>query len=246
MCNPRRSENSTLSDEVLAAAMGTLESYFVRRALLGETVKSMADFFSEITRLYDLENVSDENFSSWLKDKLFNLPRDPNSPDSFKKLKPVDDDQLRRELKRSEIYIENRTITRYALYEIEKVRSAGESVDLKESEIEHIMPQNISQWMPNLRTDNPDMSDQQIEDAFEVRLHTLGNLTLTAQNFNKKLLNKTFSEKKDMTTYGYRYSNVKITKEDLEAKLSWGFSDIELRTTSLTEEIISRFNYRSL
>lgn len=246
MCNPRRSENSPLSDEVLASAMGTLESYFVRRALLGETVKSMADFFSEITRLYDLENVSDENFSSWLKDKLFSIPRDPNSPDSFKKLKPVDDDQLRRELKRAEIYIENRTITRYALYEIEKVRSAGESVDLKDSEIEHVMPQSISQWMQNLRTDNPEMSDQQIEDAFEVRLHTLGNLTLTAQNFNKKLLNKIFSEKRDLPTYGYKYSNVKITKEDLEPKLRWNFSDIELRTTTLTEELIMRFDYRTL
>jgi len=230
------------SNEHLSQAFGVLESYFVRRALLGRTVKGLAELFSELCKVYDLETVDDYNFAQWLKGKLENLTRD----EPFRQLKPVSDEDFKRESLRAEVYANSRTITRYALSELELILSGAESVELSKAEIEHVMPQELSEWRTDLRSIYPQMNIQQIEDNADVRINTLGNLTLTADKFNKHLSNKCFLEKRNMDKYGYASSNLKITREYFASLDKWNFESIEERTAILTDKILTRFNYNPI
>ncbi|MCL1934798.1 MAG: DUF262 domain-containing HNH endonuclease family protein [Defluviitaleaceae bacterium] len=117
---------------------------------------------------------------------------------------------------------------KYILSKIEK-NITREVVNFDETQIEHIMPQNIKnmpEWQIELGKNQ--------KDVHENYLNNIGNLTLTM--YNQKLSNKPFSDKKN----DYTQSNIRITR-DLTNYENWNEGSIKKRSEYLTQKIIDIF-----
>lgn len=87
--------------------------------------------------------------------------------------------------------------------------------------IEHVMPQTLTEyWQNHLGED--------WETAYELLLHTLGNLTLTA--YNSELSNDTWETKKELLSKSHLELN-----EYFKDKRMWKREDIEQRSTYLAD-----------
>jgi len=92
-------------------------------------------------------------------------------------------------------------ILRYLLEELEKYNNK-EIVNFEELQIEHIMPQTLSEeWKKELGSD--------WELIYQKYLDTLGNLTLTG--YNPEYSNKLFIEKRDMEK-GFKDSGLQLNR----------------------------------
>lgn len=80
--------------------------------------------------------------------------------------------------------------------------------------LEHIMPKKLGKWKVD-------------EELHQKYLHRIGNLTLLADEYNKSIKNKVFSEKKT-----YEKSKIEMTKK-LAAYNEWTISRIEERQKEL-------------
>lgn len=111
----------------------------------------------------------------------------------------------------------NKQIIRYILKEINNLYSSKETIisDSVDVHIEHILPQSPGEWYVY---------------NHEEYVNRLGNLTLLGSEFNRKISNSLFDNKKKM----YEKSEIKITKELIEYE-NWGVEEIELRQQHLTK-----------
>jgi hypothetical protein len=110
---------------------------------------------------------------------------------------------------------------RYALEMLERSNDHREPPDLRQAQIEHIMPQTpTDEWKSDLGPEH--------ERIHAEWLHTLGNLTLSA--YNPQLYNHRFSIKCEE----YSRSNIAITRR-LTDYSSWGESEIRSRGEDLAE-----------
>jgi uncharacterized protein with ParB-like and HNH nuclease domain len=119
--------------------------------------------------------------------------------------------------------------TRFILETLEQHQGHKEQVDLSQLTIEHIMPQELNEvWQSELADSN--LSD------YDLLLHTLGNLTLTA--YNSELSNKSFAEKKKH----FRGSHLELNRyfERLER---WGPKEIEERAAHLAQQALEIWYY---
>ena len=236
------------ADQDIVNTLAVLESYYVRRAILGLPVKGMAQMFSQIVKNYDLKSregapVADASFAAWLKGQLNELtgPRK-----AFSGLEPVTDLELKEEAIKADVYQNSRTVTKYVLVEYEITKSGDSTRELESCEIEHVMPQEIEPWMEDIKAWHPDLKDdvQLINERVDYRIHTLGNLTLISSGGNKALRNNTLKEKKSEPKYGYDSSNYQMTRSDLgEGVNKWSFGDIDSRSVKMFDFIIDRFAY---
>ena len=127
-------------------------------------------------------------------------------------------------LERTSLYL-NRTMCKYMLVRLEHERDS-EKIDPDTLTIEHIMPQKLTnEWKHDLGND--------WRDVHEKYLHTIGNLTLTAQDHNSGVGNEPFSRKLDM----YKDSNVSLNR-DLTSFQSWTENDIKKRTKILVNQAV--------
>ena len=101
--------------------------------------------------------------------------------------------------------------------------------------IEHVMPQTLTdEWKAQLgRGARPGTN---LDDLHGQLVHTLGNLTLTRRN--QSMSNKSFEEKKQvLAKYG---SGLQMTKE-ITGKHFWASSDIRARSMRMVERIIKNW-----
>jgi len=236
-------EKCLIGEDEMIKVFNVLESYFVRRALLGRSVRGMSDFFSTLSFVYHSSPPrAPELPSVWLKRMLHHVAVDLNSVDrepredrevdpvyklieskqDFTHLKPISRTEFLSEMPSAQAYSNSANVTRFALYAIERSMSTSESVDVESSDIEHVLPQDNKPWRDDINLWNPGSSASPVQ-RLEVALSlqdTIGNLTLT--NFNKSLKNKRFIEKRDLVLQrkdgsaeqvGYRYSNLKLNKQ---------------------------------
>ena len=103
------------------------------------------------------------------------------------------------------------------------------NVDLEELTVEHILPQNASKWKENLG-----LNWQEIRNKY---VHTLGNLTLTAQN--SKLSNKDFQSKQEID---FHTSKLKLSYK-LGNQENWNEAAILERSKKLALEATQIWNY---
>jgi hypothetical protein len=228
-----------LSDQHLIEVVKTLVSFFVRRNLTQTPPTYALDrFFISVIEAWA---ISPDQAVTEFKAKIRTVS---SSVEVF-------EDKLR-----EGIYEENTGITRYVLTALEESKMNKEIfVDLWAQEavkgdrqryvwtIEHIVPQgkNLPKgWLEALGG---------VEAAAEfqdVKVHTLGNLTLTG--YNSSLSNLTFEEKRDrvsknslgkLVNVGYK-NGLKLNSE-LENSSSWTQTDVENRTNELVEEILQLF-----
>lgn len=121
----------------------------------------------------------------------------------------------------STLETKNKPIIRYILKEINNLNSTNETIisDSVNVHIEHILPQTKGEW---IIYDHEDF------------VNKLGNLTLLGSEFNRKISNSLFDNKKKM----YQKSEIKIT-QDLLTYSDWGTTEINLRQKCFTDHALT-------
>jgi len=112
-----------------------------------------------------------------------------------------------------------RSYTDVVLEALERDYGHKEQVDLSRASIEHIMPQTLTSPWRDMLGDNAD-------EIHEQRLHTIGNLTLSA--YNPELFNHPFPVKLQEYARSKITLNLELLKYDI-----WGEDQIMARATEL-------------
>jgi len=174
---------SKLPNEHFAKILKLIETFIVRRAVCGVPTNILNKYFPTIYASLDKNNVM-ESFRSKLKSETGQR----RMPDAS---------EFESALTNNSLY--GGKILRYLLEEIERYDNK-EVVDFDALQIEHIMPQTLSdEWKKQLGPNHELIHRKYVD--------TLGNLTLTG--YNPEYSNKTFIEKRDMEK-GFKQSGLRI------------------------------------
>lgn len=200
-------EKDILSLQDFATAVRLIESYVFRRAVCSIPAASLNKTFATFSR-----NIRKDAYLESIKAFFMLLP-------SYRRF-PLDE-EFKREIIVRDLY--NFRSRSYWLRQLENF-NRKERVVVGEYTIEHIMPQkeNLTpEWQASLGAD--------WERVHLAKLHTLGNLTLTA--YNSEYGAKPFIEKRDMDG-GFKSSplQLNIGLGDLE---NWNEPQIEARALRL-------------
>ncbi|MDU9767804.1 DUF262 and DUF1524 domain-containing protein [Helicobacter pylori] len=194
------------------------ESYICRRAVCGLGTNSLNKVFPFVTK-----KINKDQYLESIKvhfGYLTEKQRFPNN-DEFKKLFITIDFYSFKKKK-------------YFLERLENF-DTKEPVDTQKCNIEHIMPQTLTEeWKRDLGE-----NFQAIHDKY---LHTIGNLTLTG--YNQEYSNNSFQEKRDMEK-GFKQSPLRLNQslKDLE---SFGEKEIEKRANDLADWALKIWTYPNL
>ena len=203
-----------LSLEDFECAVRLVEAYVFRRAVCSIPTNSMNKTFANFTK--DLDK---SRYLTSVKASLQMLPSYRRFPS---------DEEFVRDLKSRDLY--NFARRSYWLRRIENF-GKKERVAIDNCTIEHIMPQNDelnSQWQHDLGVEWKTVQKE--------KLHTLGNLTLTA--YNSEYSDRSFLEKRDLKGKGLKSSPL-VLNEGLGDIEVWNLQEIELRAARLGEKALS-------
>lgn len=198
--------NKKLSIDDFAECLQMIETYIVRRALCGIPTNVLNKYFPTIYNSLDQTNIVHS-----LNDKLKSGTGARRIPDDY---------EFKQNLQERKLF--GSKILRYVLEEIEK-HNNKEVVKFEELQIEHIMPQTLSEKWKGELGNNWELTHQKY-------LDTLGNLTLTG--YNPEYSNKSFIEKRDMDK-GFKDSGLQINR-DLAKLERWMEKEILDRATELS------------
>ena len=199
--------NKKLSINDFSECLHVIETYIVRRAVCGIPTNVLNKYFPTIYKSLDQTNITHS-----LKNKLKSGAGARRMPNDY------EFKQCLQERK----FFGNR-ILQYLLEELEKYNNK-EVVNFEKLQIEHIMPQTLSEaWKKELGSG--------CELTYEKYLDTLGNLTLTG--YNPKYSNKLFIEKRDMEK-GFKDSGLQLNR-DLAKLEKWTEKEIIDRAEELSE-----------
>lgn len=181
-----------------------IDSYLLRQNVCGMSNNLNKAFASAVAHVDAKEYARSVESNIMGKKGKDKFPRDP----TFKEM-----------LKQSRLY-ESAPVCRYILERLERHREkGGEQVDLSGFEIEHVMPQELSDgWKGVL---GPEYAE-----AHDRYLHTIGNLTLTVRN--PELGNRGFESKRRI----YADSKIWLTKSLLKYD-KWGREQMDMRAEDL-------------
>lgn len=143
------------------------------------------------------------------------------------------DYEVREKLQLKDMY--HFRLKKYILEKLENYQHK-EPIDIVKDNytIEHIMPQNIQQhwvWQKAL--------GENWQEAHEIYLHTLGNLTITA--YNAELSNRSFTEKLN-SIGGFKDSHLRLNKTIAKFK-NWDSKAIQSRTNILIDLFLKVWEY---
>lgn len=210
-----------LSREEFIEILDLVESYVIRRAIVGIPTNSMNKTFATFKRSIIKEDYLNSVKYAFMKlDSYRRFPRDEEFVSEFT-LKDIYNLRQRRN------------------YLLSKLENNGrkERVNIEEYTIEHIMPQNENLstiWQQDLGSDWKDIQTRY--------LHTIGNLTLTG--YNSEMSDRPFLEKREMTG-GFADSPLRLNRG--LAKLdSWNQEQIELRANSLANTALGIWKFPNL
>ena len=214
-----RADAGEISREGLAACLATIESFLVRRLIVGASPNAMSRIFlrapSDMRRDVSASDALLLYFSSGRK--FF-----------------ASDDQVREAVLTKPLYFMGKASHKKLLLQwIEESLGSKEPIDLERASIEHILPQTLSAfWRGELARDAAD--DESAESIHESLVHTLGNLTLTG--YNSELSNHDFPEKKALL----RESGIRL-HADIVNQEHWGRPEILARGRALAERIVAEW-----
>lgn len=214
-------ENGQATSEEIAQAMLLIESYLVRRLLVGRASQGLNRQLANLANeLYD--NKSSEPADVAVHTYLTRQVR-----------QYVTDQALREAARTSAFYYAGRANQRkQVLLWFEELFGSQERINAADLSIEHVMPQTLSsQWRDDLlETYDADTIDE-LHASF---VHTLGNLTLTG--YNAPQSNRPFEEKR---TY-LCGTSLKMSQE-IGQESKWSFDEIQTRTNQLIEMAIEHW-----
>lgn len=187
----------------LAMAINWISSFILRRFVCQDSSRAYSRWFS--TACQKLGDPPLEGLRRFLISKGF--PSDVRFNESM-----------------TTFHLYGRRYTHAILSRIERASKHKEPADLSKCQVEHIMPQTITNpWKRDL--------GEKAAEVHEKWLHTIGNLTLTG--YNPELSNKPFDDKKT------DYENSHITMNEEIAKLeTWDEAAIVKRADKLAETAI--------
>ncbi|HQX18109.1 MAG TPA: DUF262 domain-containing protein [Anaerolineales bacterium] len=192
-----------LSDKEFVEVLEILENYIVRRYLTNDPTNYLNKMFPTLWR-----EISPTKLAETLKKVIITK----NYPADSRVRREVLTEQVydKRIQTSNKIVLVLDTINRFL-----SVKSGGYTVLDNTPTIEHILPQTpSSEWKAHLGTN--------WEEIYTENLHTLGNLTLVTQEWNSKLSNSSFENKKNILashalTLNKEYFKQKIVKWDEKA-----------------------------
>lgn len=198
-----------LSPQEFVEAVELIESYLLRRAVLGLETRGYWQVFARV----GLQLNPDSVFVS-LQVALARLRGNSRFPN---------DEEFRRGLKEHDLYG-----LRVCKHILDRLENSGyhEPSPVHSYSIEHIMPQAISDV-----TEWQEMLGPHWQETHETYLHRLGNLTLTA--YNSSYSNRPFEEKKTLKG-GFRQSAVRLNL-DVRDELTWTANQIIARGERLAD-----------
>jgi alkylated DNA nucleotide flippase Atl1 len=212
-------EKGRLDQDEAARAIRVVESYLVRRALVGIDSKGNSDNIARVAR--DLSGSVPS--AKLLAEKL------AGTSDGF----PTDD-QVREAVVGTNAYTpkgRNQTV-RFVLRYIEDALQPLEQVDLDDRRytIEHILPQTLTDhWRSSLELDVAE--GESVEDIHAELVHKLGNLTLTM--YNKELDRDPWEAKSRQLAQSRLAMN-----RGLATQPNWGRHQIRDRGIELAQQIV--------
>lgn len=177
------------SEDEILRSLSHIESFMVRRGLVGVPTNNLNRIFTGLPyALRDIGARVDEALSEALSVAHRHWPTD------F---------ELAEQGPRTALYTSLQTYqVKYILTRLEQQLSPREIADLTEVQVEHVLPQKLSDSWRNYLTGLGDVPERTY-----TKVHTLGNLTLTG--FNQELGNRAFAEKRSL----YGASLIALTRD---------------------------------
>ncbi|GAB2515626.1 6-O-methylguanine DNA methyltransferase, DNA binding domain [Corynebacterium atrinae] len=211
----RRRAQGSVSNEELERALHLIESYLVRRLLMGQSTQGLNRIFPQILNQLDDQEPVDRQIHRLLSTGRRHF---------------ATDERVRAGVAESPYFLNGRRSHRsIVLRWLEESFGSKEPVDTAKLSIEHIMPQTLNaEWRAHLASV---YGDDQVEEMHNATVHTLGNLTLTG--YNSEMGNKSFDLKKD----AYLKSGLALNRT-LEDFQIWGPDEIRERARLLADQII--------
>jgi uncharacterized protein with ParB-like and HNH nuclease domain/alkylated DNA nucleotide flippase Atl1 len=209
-------ERGLLSIEGMREAVSYIESFLVRRQLVGIPTNALNRLFVQFVA----QLPQDDSFPHAVRQEL-SRPRRywPN------------DEQLREAIRSRPFYFSGRGPQRKLILErLEQSYGHPEQIDFENTglSLEHILPQTLNEeWRTHLIG-----LGQDPDEVYQSLVHTLGNLTLTA--FNGTLSNNPFERKRQI----YSGSHLELNRA-LAEQNAWGRDEILARANELADHAIA-------
>lgn len=210
-------EQERASSAQIAAAMLYVESFLVRRMLIGQSTQNLNRILTATVSELDRALPVDEAVADYLSTGRKHF---------------ATDDEIKAAVKAVPFYYNGKPAQRAQFLRwLEASYESHEPADLSEATIEHVLPQTPTEaWLADFAQGlGP---DDDIDQAYRAVLHTLGNLTLSG--YNTALSNRPFAEKKEMLASSGVRMNQEIARES-----RWGRPQIHARSDRLSQRICS-------
>jgi len=209
------SQNNLSRDE-LVEVLEILENYIIRRYLTNEPTNYLNKMFPTLWR-----EINPTKLAETLKKVIIT------------KGYPADN-RVRREVLTEQVYDKRIQTSNKIVLVLEtinrflSIKSGGYTVLDNSPTIEHILPQTpSSDWKTYLGTN--------WEEIYTDYLHTLGNLTLVTQEWNSKLSNSSFENKKKLLASHALILNKEYFKQNI---INWDTKAIQDRANFLVDTIL--------
>lgn len=218
-------EKGILSKEDILEILDMIEVFHIRWGICDLSTSRLDQIYNEICTEFD-NNSSREEIMKIIKQTL------------YREIRTNADDEIFKKNFLTKSFLDTGSRTKYILWKLS--RPTGEtSINIEEIQVEHIMPQKLSnEWISYLRNKTSKSEDEilALHDEF---LHKIGNLTIIKGNWNTRMSNRLFDEKKE----DYKKSEFQITK-DLTNYSQWTFEEINNRTEKLVEDALKIWKWK--
>lgn len=210
-----RRDNGTISSETVTRCLLYVESYLVRRLLIGRATAGI-----NRTLLGAVPEISPQDDVAEALHRYLSVGRKYYATDA----------DVATAVTTVPFFHNGRSNQRKLVLQwLEESFGSKEPVDPKALTVEHVMPQTPTDaWRSELA---PDLDgDERFEEVHQALQHTLGNLTLTG--YNSSLSNSPFTKKKELlATSGLRMN------QEIAAVERWGRIAVLDRATALAQRI---------
>jgi len=195
-----------------------IEAFHIRWGICGQSTGRLDQIYNEICN-----GLGQKNFGEYFKYIEGKLSR---------YVKESVDDEIFKHNFASRNFKFGEQRTKYILWKL--CKPTGETtLDIKEIETEHIMPQTLSEQWINYLQNQTGKDKNQVIVLHEEMLNKIGNLTIIKEAWNRSMSNRIFAQKKN----DYVKSDFPITKK-LKDKEKWIFDDIENRSKDFSEKAV--------
>lgn len=221
-------ENKISTDDVLQIFLIT-ETYLFRRNICDVPTNALNKIFVTLSKeIIRYDNSTDDYLNKFIY-ALESKKESGRFPNDEEFTRALDNKQVYLMRGRYKTYL----FERFENHETVEVKDVYTLLDNNIYSIEHIMPRHLTtQWQEDLGTS--------YKEIHETWLNRLGNLTLTG--YNPNLSNKTFLEKRDAETGGYKISGLRMNQKIAQLD-HWGPEEMESRSQEMVQQALGIWSY---